>query len=148
MTVRWSASASSSGDCQVGWHLVGDTGDSVSGTIKVNAGDSTTGSVRKSTPFNHGRLIVRSTCGLWKLSMEGYEPPPPPTPKPFVGGGGSGGGSCHPSYEGACLKQKAGDYDCSSGSGNGPNYTGFVYVVGYDEFDLDRDNDGLGCENG
>ncbi len=54
--------------------------------------------------------------------------------------------NCHPSYSG-CLKKNAGDYDCSGGSGNGPNYTGRVQVYGYDEFDLDRNGDGLGCEN-
>jgi hypothetical protein len=41
------------------------------------------------------------------------------------------------------------DYDCSSGSGNGPYYVyGPIQVVGYDEYDLDRDGDGWGCENG
>ena len=54
--------------------------------------------------------------------------------------------SCHPSYSG-CLKMNAGDYDCASGTGNGPNYTGPVQVYGSDPFDLDRDNDGWGCEN-
>jgi len=54
--------------------------------------------------------------------------------------------NCHPSYEGACLLIGAGDYDCAGGSGNGPNYTGTVRVVGYDEFKLDRDGDGWGCE--
>ena len=53
---------------------------------------------------------------------------------------------CHPSYEGACLKMNAGDYDCIGGSGDGPNYTGKVYVVGPDVFGLDRDHDGIGCE--
>ena len=54
-----------------------------------------------------------------------------------------------PSYRGVCLKQGIGDYDCSSGTGNGPNYVrGPVDVVGPDEFDLDRDGDGVGCENG
>lgn len=66
-------------------------------------------------------------------------PPPPPPPPP--------GPSCHPSsYVGACLIVGIGDYDCAGGSGNGPNYTGPVQVVGPDKFDLDRDNDGLGCE--
>jgi hypothetical protein len=53
--------------------------------------------------------------------------------------------NCHPSYSG-CLKQNVGDYDCTGGSGNGPNYTGPVQVYGSDPFDLDRDNDGWGCE--
>lgn len=52
---------------------------------------------------------------------------------------------CHPSYSG-CLDPDASDYDCAGGSGNGPKYTGPVRVLGYDEFDLDRDNDGWGCE--
>lgn len=53
--------------------------------------------------------------------------------------------SCHPSYSG-CLKKSASDYDCSGGSGNGPYYTGRVYVIGPDVFGLDRDGDGVGCE--
>ena len=32
------------------------------------------------------------------------------------------------------------------GSGNGPLYTGTVRVIGPDEYDLDRDGDGVGCE--
>lgn len=53
---------------------------------------------------------------------------------------------CNSNYSG-CLKQNAGDYDCSGGSGNGPNYTGVVQVIGYDEYKLDRDGDGWACEN-
>src|SRR3989344_1495328 len=52
---------------------------------------------------------------------------------------------CHPSYSG-CLNLNASDYDCAGGSGNGPYYTGTVRVLGPDVFDLDRDNDGWGCE--
>ena len=53
---------------------------------------------------------------------------------------------CHSSYKGKCLKVNAGDYDCAGGSGNGPNYTGRVRVVGPDVFRLDADRDGIGCE--
>src|SRR3989344_2966346 len=53
--------------------------------------------------------------------------------------------SCNPNYSG-CLKSNAGDYDCARGSGNGPNYTGRGRVIGYDEYSLDRDGDGWGCE--
>ncbi|MGH9177411.1 MAG: hypothetical protein ACRD0N_02495 [Acidimicrobiales bacterium] len=56
-------------------------------------------------------------------------------------------GGCHPSYEGACLPPDASDVDCAGGSGNGPVYTGRVSVVGPDVFDLDRDGDGVGCED-
>lgn len=52
---------------------------------------------------------------------------------------------CHPSYSG-CLNPNASDYDCAGGSGNGPYYTGTVRVIGPDVFNLDRDNDGWGCE--
>ena len=54
---------------------------------------------------------------------------------------------CHSSYKGACLKVGIGDYDCGSGSGNGPNYVSKkVRVVGPDLFRLDADHDGWGCE--
>ena len=67
--------------------------------------------------------------------------PPPPPKDP-------GSGKCHPSYRGACLNRDASDYDCAGGSGNGPLYTGRVDVVGPDDFGLDRDGDGVGCEDG
>jgi hypothetical protein len=54
--------------------------------------------------------------------------------------------SCDPNYEGACLDPTSSDYDCDGGSGNGPDYTGEVTVVGDDHFDLDRDGDGTACE--
>lgn len=54
--------------------------------------------------------------------------------------------SCDPNYTGACLNPDSPDYDCAGGSGNGPDYTGTVHVVGTDHFDLDRDGDGVGCE--
>lgn len=37
--------------------------------------------------------------------------------------------------------------DCAGGGGNGPVYTGRVRVIGPDEYGLDDDNDGVGCEN-
>jgi hypothetical protein len=51
-----------------------------------------------------------------------------------------------PGYAGACLDAAAADYDCAGGSGDGPEYTGEVRVVGEDHFDLDRDGDGVACE--
>jgi hypothetical protein len=63
----------------------------------------------------------------------------------YGGGGGGGGGACNPNYSG-CLKANASDYDCVGGSGDGPYYTGTVEVIGYDEYDLDRDGDGIGCD--
>src|SRR5665811_1210244 len=49
---------------------------------------------------------------------------------------------CDSSYEGACLDPYAYDYDCEGGSGDGPEYTGPVTVVGDDHYGLDSDNDG------
>jgi hypothetical protein len=59
--------------------------------------------------------------------------------------GGSGGG-CDPNYAGACLDPSSPDYDCEGGSGDGPDYTGLVDVIGDDHFELDRDGDGTGCD--
>jgi hypothetical protein len=63
-------------------------------------------------------------------------PPPPPPPPPSD--------ECHPSYD-PCVPI-ASDVDCEGGSGNGPLYTGRVRVIGPDEYDLDSDGDGVGCE--
>jgi hypothetical protein len=42
----------------------------------------------------------------------------------------------------------ASDVDCAGGTGNGPAYVqGPVYVIGQDIYDLDRDGDGIGCED-
>ena len=74
------------------------------------------------------------------------KPAPKPTPAPKPAPAPS---TCDPNYAGQCLKDGIGDYDCSSGSGNGPNYVyGTVRVVGSDPFGLDHDHDGLGCEDG
>jgi hypothetical protein len=59
-------------------------------------------------------------------------------PEPPVGG-------CNPNY-GGCLKANAADYDCEGGGGDGPFYSGSVDVIGVDEYDLDDDGDGTGCE--
>jgi hypothetical protein len=62
-------------------------------------------------------------------------PPPPPPPPPD---------GCHLSYD-PCVPI-ASDVDCLGGSGNGPVYTGTVRVIGFDEYGLDDDGDGVGCE--
>ena len=55
---------------------------------------------------------------------------------------------CDPNYSGACVPV-ASDVDCAGGSGNGPAYVqGPVQVVGTDIYGLDRDGDGIGCEDG
>jgi len=53
---------------------------------------------------------------------------------------------CDPNYE-PCVPIDS-DVDCAGGRGNGPSYVaGPVRVVGSDPYDLDRDGDGMGCEN-
>lgn len=52
---------------------------------------------------------------------------------------------CNPNYSG-CLEPNASDYDCAGGSGDGPLYTGTVEVIGFDEYELDDDGDGIGCD--
>jgi hypothetical protein len=54
---------------------------------------------------------------------------------------------CNPNYSG-CLDPYSPDYDCAGGSGDGPDYTGTVEVLGYDEYGLDDDGDGIGCDLG
>jgi hypothetical protein len=56
-------------------------------------------------------------------------------------------GACDRSYPDLCLNPNAEDYDCQGGSGNGPRYVdGPIRVRPPDQFDLDSDGDGLGCE--
>lgn len=53
--------------------------------------------------------------------------------------------NCDPNYS-PCVPI-ASDVDCAGGSGNGPAYAnGVVKVIGEDIYDLDRDNDGYGCD--
>jgi hypothetical protein len=66
-------------------------------------------------------------------------PAPTPAPKPKAG--------CHPSYQ-PCLDPGPSDYDCKGSSDDGPAYTGPVLVVGPDEYGLDPDGNGAGCDLG
>ncbi len=59
---------------------------------------------------------------------------------------GSGGGGCDPNYR-PCVPVAA-DVDCAGGSGNGPEYVdGPVRIIGADPYDLDRDGDGVACDD-
>lgn len=83
-------------------------------------------------------------CAAHPVSAAGTcrSSPPAPSPAPAP----SEPANCDPSYEGACLDPNSADYDCDGGSGNGPDYTGTVTIVGDDHYGLDRDGDGIGCE--
>ncbi|MDX6587679.1 MAG: hypothetical protein QOI31_2152 [Solirubrobacterales bacterium] len=55
--------------------------------------------------------------------------------------------NCDSNYSGACLDPNSPDYDCEGGSGDGPDYTGPVTVVGNDHYGLDTsDGDPAACE--
>lgn len=51
---------------------------------------------------------------------------------------------CHPNY-GGCVPIVS-DVDCAGGNGNGPAFIGRVNVLGADVYQLDGDEDGIGCE--
>lgn len=141
-TLYWTVKAGSK-SCRLDWLFTDVDGSNLQRTVSAKAGQVVKGSKRYDTAYFLGAMTFASTCPAWSASLRGYVPPPDPTPRPVSGG------SCHPSYRDACLKKGIGDYDCASGSGNGPNYvSGPIRVVGFDEFDLDRDGDGIGCENG
>jgi hypothetical protein len=81
----------------------------------------------------NGTVVSTRNCD----DVGGPPPPPPPPPPP--------GNNCHPSYS-PCIAPGP-DVDCAGGSGNGPRYVnGPVHIHGPDKYDLDSDNDGLGCE--
>jgi resuscitation-promoting factor RpfB len=92
------------------------------------------------------RVVKWKTKRVVRTVTETVAAPAPPPPPPPSSARNSGGGNCHESYSG-CLDANASDYDCAGGSGDGPKYTGPVEVYGYDEYDLDRDGDGVGCDS-
>jgi hypothetical protein len=56
------------------------------------------------------------------------------------------GGNCRSGYR-PCVPI-ASDVDCAGGSGNGPAYvSGPIRVTGSDPYDLDRDGDGIACDD-
>ena len=71
---------------------------------------------------------------------ETFQPEPPPSPEPR-----NAGPDCTPGYD-PCLPNYGDDYDCAGGSGDGPYFSGKVYVSGSDPYKLDGNRDGLGCE--
>lgn len=106
-----------------------------------------------------------TACTTFESAAPAALPPPPPTTtstttttttttappttsaaiQPFVPPTTAAQPNCHPSYT-PCVPN-ASDVDCLGGSGNGPEYTGRVTVIGPDVYDLDRDGNGIGCEN-
>jgi hypothetical protein len=106
-----------------------DRGVTRSGTLSLPGWQSYKATVKRAG----AEYDVRATRGSKVIRFQ-YRP------------AGASGDDCDPNYEGACLKPDSSDYDCSGGSGDGPDYTGPVQVVGDDPYDLDRDGDGSACE--
>jgi hypothetical protein len=107
----------------------------------ATAPPTTRARLRASTPTTTSTMT--STAPPTTARVKATTPPTTRRPRPTTTRPPAG---CHPSYSG-CLRIGIGDYDCASGSGNGPNYVdGPVRVRGIDPFDLDRDGDGWGCD--
>lgn len=83
-------------------------------------------------------VVGPQTAGL--LDIWNPAPTPPPAPAQPL----AAVGNCHPSYT-PCVPRDS-DVDCAGGSGNGPSYSGRVSVIGPDEYGLDGNGDGVGCE--
>ena len=80
-----------------------------------------------------------------ELALAQAQEPAPPSDEGLGGGVDVGSDGCHTSYVGACVPIVS-DVDCEGGDGDGPEYVGFVTVVGPDEYDLDGDGDGFACD--
>jgi micrococcal nuclease len=95
--------------------------------------------VRYQQTFVSAQAIAKSqNVGVWGL-LGRPAVTPEPTRKP--GGGGGGGSNCHPSYK-PCLPIRS-DMNCPDvvAMGLAP-----VRVVGPDDYRLDADHDGFGCD--
>ena len=114
-------------------------------------------SIEDSLPFASTASTVKQatvpTTARSVTTAEHYVAPtkatyvPPPTSPPATSPPAPQQGPCHPSYT-PCIPDEGTDVDCAGGSGNGPRYVnGPVDVHGTDEYRLDADSDGVGCEN-
>ena len=121
----------------------------MSAAARPASGSSTaTAAASRESSSQGARTAKAQKRGAWgacraRLDPSGaFETHPKLAPAPQA----AAGGDCHPSYAGACLDPSVSDYDCAGGGGNGPAFTGRVRVVGHDEYDLDPNGDGVGCE--
>ena len=77
-----------------------------------------------------------------RIVISNVQRKPEPDPEPDT----DASRNCTPGYS-PCLPP-ASDYDCAGGTGNGPKYAyGPIIVTGSDPYDLDANNDGVGCES-
>jgi len=130
--VRWDAKSSGTA-CRVDWSVDPYPESPLSGTIAVAAAGRAQGSKRYTTPFADGVVTVESSCSRFLVTMQGSNPAPAPA--------APAAGNCHPSYI-PCLPI-VGDLDCPDVRAMGKDP---VQVIGYDDYRLDGDSDGIGCE--
>jgi hypothetical protein len=115
-------------------------------TIRYRSTDQyRAGTVISQSPKAGALVLPDTKVGL----VVAKTPPPPPPPSPEPPPTTTPAPNCDPSYPDVCLYPAVEDYDCAGGSGNGPEYVeGPIRVRPPDPFDLDREGDGVGCENG
>ncbi len=94
----------------------------------------------------HGNVPSGKTVRLhMDLNLDEIQPEVPPLPPADKVPNDQ---PCEPSYPDVCLDPYALDYDCSNGTGNGPEYiAGPLTVLSPDPYDLDSDANGIGCED-
>jgi hypothetical protein len=120
-----------------------DVGTEAVTTVGANGVKTLTYDVVLTDGVETSRTLVReevTSAPVDQVTSVGTrEPPPPPKEESRSG--------CDPNYGGGCVPIDS-DVDCAGGSGNGPSYVkGPVTVIGSDIYDLDRDNDGIGCDS-
>jgi len=118
-----------------------DLGTSWVSTTGAEGVRSSTFRVTVTDGVETGREMVAdvvTTPPVDQVTTVGTKPAPVAAPAPAAS-------TCDPNY-GGCVPI-ASDVDCAGGSGNGPAYVdGIVAVIGSDIYDLDRDNNGFGCD--
>jgi hypothetical protein len=115
----------------------------VSAALAASAGPPASAPVPSPTPSTAPATTVeRIAVANAPATQPPTTPAPPTTPPPTAAPG-----ACDASYPDLCLNPNAEDYDCQGGPGNGPRYVdGPIRVRPPDQFGLDSDGDGLGCE--
>ena len=105
------------------------------------------GTVISQSPRAGARALPGTTVRLVVAKTPPAPAPPPPStapPPPET----TSAPTCDPSYPDVCLDPAVEDYDCASGSGNGPEYVeGPIRVLPPDPFGLDGNGDCWGCES-